>query len=196
MSGGREQLGDDEAGFENFGPFVLTCAAVGVLHVEPELRQRLVRFADLCVGVAGMVGAVEDVGVGRRQMPAVVVSDAVEECGGTRVLPGVEQRGGQEVPQLKREERVVTGALDAVLEEADRFGRSVVVQQRPDVGLQQVDVVLGERGAAVCRFAASGRGQQRSAKRAGRVADPLGALGALSVPEDSSGVDVNGTSAS
>ena len=71
MSCGGEHLGDDEAGFQHLGCLVLVSRGVGVLCVEPQVRKGLVRVADLSVGVARIIGAVEDVRVGRREIPAV-----------------------------------------------------------------------------------------------------------------------------
>ncbi len=78
-TGGGEHLGDDETGAEDLVRLVLVRRGVGVLYVEAKLRQGLVRLADLGVGVARMVGAVEDVRVGRRQVPAVVGAYSIEQ---------------------------------------------------------------------------------------------------------------------
>ena len=79
VSGGGEHLGDYETGAEDLVRLVLVRRGVDVLHVEAKLRQDLVRLADLGVGVACVVGAVEDVRVGRRQIPAVVGAYSIEE---------------------------------------------------------------------------------------------------------------------
>jgi len=81
----------------------------------------------------------------------------------------------------------VTGAFDAVLEETDRLGRPVIVQQRLDVGLQHLGLGVGEPGAVGSLAAAPGRDQQRSAKRPCRVP-------AFVTPGDAADAEVSGRS--
>jgi hypothetical protein len=98
-----------------------------VVNEEPQVRQRPVRLADLRVRQAGVVGAVEDERVDRRQVVPTLVADGREERRGAAVLPGREQCGREEVAQPEVDERVVTGALDAVVEDADGLGRPIEV---------------------------------------------------------------------
>src|SRR5215469_939392 len=101
MSGCCQHLSDDEPRLEDLVRFIVTFRDVRVLDVEPELRQGLIRFADLSVGVTRIVGAVENVWVGRWQYPAVVASDSVKERRGARVLSGVETGCAEKVTHLE-----------------------------------------------------------------------------------------------
>src|SRR5260370_25681320 len=98
------------------------------MHVEPQMRQGLLWLADLGVGVARVIGAVEDIRIGGRQVLGIVTSYGVEHGRGARVLTGVEKRRAEEVAKPEPERRVMTSAFDAVLEKVDRFGRAVIVQ--------------------------------------------------------------------
>jgi hypothetical protein len=64
----------------------------------------------------------------------------------------------------------MTSALDAVLQEADRLSGPVVVEQRADIGDQQVSLGVGELTATADLLAVPGRSQQRPAERARGVA--------------------------
>lgn len=45
MPSGSERLGDDEARFKDLVRLVLVLGGVGILHVEPQVWQGLVRLA-------------------------------------------------------------------------------------------------------------------------------------------------------
>ena len=69
----------------------------------------------------------------------------------------------------------MAGPFDAVLEQADRLGRVVAVQERPDVVLQQPGFGVGEPAPAVGPVRAAGGGAS-SGQRNGRVGSRFSSL--------------------
>jgi hypothetical protein len=83
---------------------------------------------------------------------------------------GFEDLVGQEVTQPQVQEGIVAGPADAVLQEADRLGRPVVVEKCPDIRHQLLGLGIGKPVPAAGVLVALGRGRQRLAKRSRRVA--------------------------